>query len=139
VKQLKKCLSIRRRIQDIDERIKEYKYSAMSPKNQIITDMPRSHSSENGSDNYLLKVEKYEHKKELLLSELNDTWNCILNTYKQNDVPKETIILIHYRFYCGNSWKKTCEYMQQRFPCSNWNENKCFRTLKKCTCYTSND
>jgi hypothetical protein len=120
---LEKCLELRRDINSIDERIAELKLRIRSPKNQIISDMPKGNSRNNSIEEYLITLEKLESKKIKYNSRITDKWQLIYNKLINNGVSEEAITMLRYRFYYGYSWKVCADLM-------NWNKNKCFRVYR---------
>ena len=131
MRELDTCLELARKIKGKDEIICEKQYRMLAPKNQIITDMPKGGGVVNAMDDYLIWVEKLNRAKERLQNKLDTEWDNAKNILKNHGVTKdETIELMRLRFYCGLPWKKCAAKMQELYPDSKWNTNKCFRTYR---------
>ena len=133
MRELDECLELSRLIRDKQERIYELKVRISTPKNQILSDMPRGGGCcGNDIENYIVKLEKLEALVKDIQKKLNGKWRYV-NTLmqKRNITDCETIMLLSLRFYKGLSWNKCAELMQNRYPTSKWNLNKCFRAYRK--------
>ena len=122
MRQLDECMKLRERINKKNEEIIELKTKIMSPKNQIISDMPRGGKQSNSIEAYIIKYEKLEHRKTALMNELEEKWQAI----DMSDLSDAQCKLLHLRYYCGLEWKKCsrimCEVVGKKF-----NENRCYR------------
>lgn len=127
--ELKECLSATRTIKDVCEEIEEIRSKAMSPKNQIITGMPRGGFSRK-SDDYVVRLERLERICEKMRFKRDDNWNYALKKFRDANIKPEYIQLMMLRFYSGLQWKKCCEIMIESYPDQNWNINKVFRTYR---------
>lgn len=124
VDKLKACLSLRKQIKEINEKIYEFQLKMMSPKNQIITGMPHAKGNNDvAADRYLIRLEELETTKKALIEEINTLWRDISVIFEKHDIKPYIIELFFLRFYKGLSWK-VCAKRKQ------WNENKCFRIYR---------
>ncbi len=139
MRELDECLELRRYIQDkIDARIFEIKARIEAPKNQVITGMPMGHGENiNAFDRYLIKLERYEQKKNRKEQELLEKWQIANDLLSENGIEKENIILLRLRFYKGYQWKRCVKEMAKDYPNSKWNINKCFREYRRILCITN--
>lgn len=125
---LKNLRDINEEIKQIDEKIIEIRERITSPKNQIISDMPKgSGTTENALDNALTKIERLEERKAVLNDSLVSEWHTCRETFKSCHITLQQIELIKYRYYYGLSWKQCTALMKKRHPKEIWNENKVFR------------
>ena len=123
-----RCLDLHSRIREIDENILILKSKTMSPKNQIISDMPRGGSCRNSIEDYISKIEKLEDRKKEARNTINTLWECsIIVELNRRRAKDETIELLYNRFVNGFTWNKCNEAMKTKYPMNNWNKNKCFR------------
>lgn len=137
--ELDECLSAARAIKDIDEQIQEIKSRAMSPKNQIITGMPRSTSGFGGkSDDYVIKLERLNNRRQKRINARDEHWNTALNIFNDINIREDHIHLLWLRFYCGMQWDKCCTLMAEKYPERNWNINKIFRAYRNVLSKTDN-
>lgn len=128
---LDECLEKTRDIKDIEEEIEELRERAMSPKNQVITGMPRGSAGGNQSDSYMVKLERKEAKQKRLIRERDELWEEVTKALNAKEVKREHVILLQYRFIKGYPWKKCCSIMCKRYPDDNWNMNKVFRVYRQ--------
>lgn len=129
---LDECLLLTRKIAKKREQIEELKAMAISPRNQIISDMPKGGGTINASENYLIKLESLEETYNQLCKERTSKWNEILLVFESYDSKvDETVMLLWLRFYNGYSWNKCIAEMEKRYPNKYWNANKCFRTYRR--------
>lgn len=131
MKKLDECLSKTRRIKELEEQIEELRVSAMSPRNQIITGMPRGGAVGNQSDSYIIKLEWLEKKHDKLKKENDALWDSIVSRLEYKHIRGEHIELLRHRFYRGLQWRKCCSLMSENYPASNWNMNKVFRVYRQ--------
>lgn len=126
------CLELIKKIKEKNELILEIKYRTLSPKNQIISDMPRGGGMKtNVMDDYLVKVERLQQTKETFQNLLEHEWNNAVKTLEKIGVKdRETVELMKLRFYYGLPWEKCADKMQERYPDGRWNTNKCFRVYR---------
>ena len=125
------CLRLRRDIIRIEERIFEMSCRAMSPKNQIITDMPKGGGEAiNSIEQYIIKTERLENQKRFALDLLVSKWREIERMCNNCNIKKDVIIMLQYRFFFGLTWEKCANQMNKDFPNRKWNENKCFREYR---------
>lgn len=131
--ELDECLKVVRKIKDIEDDILELESRTMSPKNQIITNMPKGGGSQDsGQDRYLIKLEKLQAQKNYWCGILNSKWNIaklvLINSANVKDV--RTFELLKLRFYYGYPWKVCAAKMKKEHPEEKWNINKCFREYR---------
>ena len=131
--ELDECLEVARKIKDIEDDILELESRTMSPKNQIITNMPKGGGSQDsGQDRYLIKLEKLQARKNYWCATLNSKWNiaklALINHANVKDT--RTFELLKLRFYYGYPWKKCAARMSEKHSTENWNINKCFRVYR---------
>lgn len=131
MKELDRCLEIRRKISAIEEKLEDISYSIRYPKPQTMSDMPRSASSSDSPiERYIMRQEKYESDKRLLETELNSIWNMVEKQLIICEVEKSEIQLMYLRFNRGYSWKKCAATLSKAYN-ENWNNNKVFRIYRK--------
>ena len=121
------CLNLSRKIDNVYEKMYTLKVKATSPKNQIITDMPKGSGQGDMIERYLIELERLENKLKKLTQKRNTIWKQINEMFSDN---KETVEMLKWRFFCAYSWKECEEIMKCKYPNSNWNINKCFRVYR---------
>jgi len=131
MRELDECLELRRKINKETERIEQLRAVAYSPKNQIISDMPRSNRQINTMDEYIIKLENLETKKAFLECELCGKWCAVLVKLSFYGINPKVIHLLTMRFNFGYSWKKCARIMSNKYSDDNWNENKVFREYRQ--------
>ena len=129
MKELESCLRLRRKINDIDEKIKTLRAAILSPKNQVITGMPRGGNNDNAIERYLVKCEKLQRRKDILLSHQKSIWLDIEDKAKAANIPEQDIYLLYLRFVKGKKWNKCAVKMNKKY--GNWNINKVFRIYRR--------
>lgn len=127
MKELQECLEAKRYIDKIDERITELKTVIYSPKNQVITGMPRGGNNENAIEKYLIKLEKLKSRKADLLKYQSEQWGIVKE--KAGNISEQEQYLLYIRCVEGYSWQKCVSIMQKKYK--NWNINKAFRVYGK--------
>lgn len=129
---LEDCLEKTRKIKKVEEQIAELRERAMSPKNQLITGMPRGGAGGNQSESYMVKLERLEDRRKRLIRQRDELWEEIIYTIDaKGEVKEEHVSLLQYRFFKGLQWKKCCALMCQKYPESSWNMNKVFRVYRQ--------
>ena len=129
--ELIRCFDLAQLIQEVDRDIMEVKFSELSPKNQVITDMPKGGSVINPIESYIIRMERLEKRKECLCNDLNIMWGAALAKLKSVGIIEETtIVMLMLRFKNGCSWDKCANTMDSIYPNANWNSNKCFRVYR---------
>lgn len=129
--ELDECLKATRAIKDISEQIEEIRSRATSPKNQVITGMPRgSGGFGSKSDDFVIKLERLERKRRIMECRRDDNWKSALDTFHDMNVKAEHIHLMMFRFYCGLKWGRCRDIMAEEYPDQNWNMNKVFRIYR---------
>ena len=131
MQKLDDCLDKTRKLNDVEEQIAELKERAMSPKNQLITGMPRGGAGGNQSDSYIVKLERLEAKRVQIRKERAVLWNECVLALNEKEIKPEYISLLHYRFFRGLPWKKCCTEMCEEYPKGHWNMNKVFRVYRQ--------
>lgn len=126
---LEQCLDKTRIIKELDEQIAELRARATSPKNQIITGMPRGGGGGNQSERYMERLERIEARRNKVCTERNVMW-CRLEECLHHESP-EYRTLLKYRFYYGLRWKACCDKLKETYPNSKWNMNKVFRIYRQ--------
>lgn len=129
MKELNECLNTKRQIDEINEKICKLKAIILSPKNQVITGMPRGGNSENAVEKYMIKVEELEDKKRRLAKYQMEQWHYIQTRAENAHISYENIRLLFLRFCMGYSWKRCTRQMQEEY--GNWNINKVFAIYRK--------
>ena len=129
MRELKELLNVARRLDEIDEQIISLKSVAYSPKNQVITGMPRGGKSENPIEKYVVKIEKLEKRKETLIAYQLEEWYVMKFKLKKFATDEE-IHLMFARFVKGLSWEKAVNELNDKFS-TDWGINKAFRVYGK--------
>ena len=124
---LDEVLAIRKKIKNLDERIFEIRSKIESPKNQIISDMPRGGSGKNILDKLLDKVKRLETKRTALYVELASEWHKCEIVFKSCNISERHKELMKLHYYEGLSWRYCERNLKRLYPYENWNENKVFR------------
>lgn len=125
--ELKECLELKRQINRIDEKINELKSAICSPKNQVITGMPRGGNNDNAIDKYLIKLERLKKRRANLQKQQSELWETIKR--KAGEITEQEQYLLYIRCVEGFPWNKCCMLMQKKYK--KWNLNKCFRIYGK--------
>ena len=127
---LEDCLSLAKDILQKEEEIAEWKLAAMSAKNQIITDMPKGGAQQNVMENYMLRLEKLEKEKGLLVRKQQGKWQSVIHLLQRAGIQEDSpcVEMLRIRFMQGYSWNKCVKKMCKKYPDGKWNANKCFRT-----------
>lgn len=128
--EFEECRHLVERIQRKYEKIEYIREKLYAPKAQIITGMPRGGASDNSIEKYLSDIEEEEAKIKSLKQILSEKWFDIVERLYRENVKDENILLMQERFLNCRPWVKCAEYMQQQFPQSKWNVNKCFRVYR---------
>ena len=119
------------RIEEIKEKIIVLEMQACTPKSGEITGMPMdSNNASNPIDMYLERKEKLEEKLEVLNDRFKSQWKQAIHLMKLAGIKRQTRYLMYLRFCKGLPWKKCNTIMQEKYPNSKWNENKCFREYR---------
>lgn len=128
MKELEECLELRREIIKVDERISELK--VITPKNQVITGMPRGGNTVNTADRYLVRLENLNTKRDAMELRLNSKWGRVKRALKEAEIRNEHIFMLKVRFYFGKDWNTCANIMAEKFGVEKWNTNKCFRVFR---------
>lgn len=128
--ELDRCLELARSINKIDEQIEELECGVKSPKNQVITGMPRGGGGGNQLDMYMIRLERLEKRRDKLRDKQSALWEKACVKFRKGNVDVEHIQLMYYRFELGLKWKKCCDFMALIYPYQNWNINKAFRVYR---------
>lgn len=136
---LKECERLRRKIQDIDEKIEKINTILYYPKCQDLSGMPKGEGSgESIIDKLITKKGKLEATKANIVKEQNNKWSIIEKACNNAHISKTDIMLIKLRYYHGLPWKsvklKLCDYTGQE-----WNDNKIFRVHHSVLCKINNE
>lgn len=129
--ELDECLSLAKLIQEKTKNIEEYRYRAMSPKNQVITDMPKSKGSViGGTDLFLIQVERLEQQKNKLCRQRESYWCMACDIFARSGIKDiQTIELMKYRYYNGLLWQNIIKIMQKKH--GNWSESRCYAVHRR--------
>ena len=127
MRELDECLRLKRRIEELDEKILEIRERALSPKNQIISDMPKGGGGGNPIEEYLIKSEKLEKERSRCKRALEEQWRSITETFKTLGISNTYELLMKYRFYYGLTWRNCTKLIQKDDPDTVWDENRVFR------------
>ena len=135
---LDECLALRRYIKQTDEKIAEIEAVLYSPKNQIISDMPKGGGSSNDKvDKLLEKIAKLQRNRERAVRELTNKWLLVIEQLKKCEATESEMQMLKLRFFNALSWKQCARTLDQSIPSEKWDENRCFRCyrkiIKKCT------
>ena len=106
IEELKSCLETRRDIKEIDLKIAELKGKLYSPKNQIISGMPKAMGGGSLIDSGLIRLELMTEKRKKLEANLNKQWENIQIRDTVRYLTETQYELIYLRFYEGSSWKE---------------------------------
>lgn len=142
MRKLQQCLRLKHKIDEITDEIYELRAKVTSPKNQIITGMPRGGgSNENLNERYLIRLEYLTEKRHKLRKHQSKEWKQAKKELVQlnifdNSEKDEIISLFFWRFVKGLSWKKCVSEMDSKY--GNWNINKAFRVHNKVKQYYHN-
>ena len=106
IEELKSCLETRRDIKDLDLKIAELRGKLYSPKNQIISGMPKAMGGGNLMDSGLIRLELLTDRRKKLEANLNKQWENIQIRDTVRYLTETQYELIYLRFYEGSSWKE---------------------------------
>lgn len=124
MRELQQCLSIKRDIDDINEKITELQAAIRSPKNQIMTGMPHGGgNNDNAIERYIIRLEHLQQKKNALLEYQSKQWNIAME--KAGDLTAQEAHLLSLRCIEGKPWKHCAAIMNKKY--GKWSINKCFR------------
>lgn len=127
MQELDKCLLLRQRLNELEEKISYLKLKNTFAPISVISDMPRFSGVSSSIEDYIVKIEELKEKREsiqLQLAQQRKTIEMIMNILHISEEAQNMILL---RFYYGFQWKKCSQKQQEKFPDSGWNINKCFR------------
>lgn len=125
---LSNLLSLNKKIAETDDKILEIRERVTSPKNQIISDMPRGGGTmENALDNALSKIEHYETRKAYLNDLLVSDWLICEDILISCNISPEQIELFRYRYFYALPWKKCIAAMAKHYSNESWSESKGYR------------
>ena len=127
MKELQECLTTKKKIDKLDARIYELRSAVLAPKNQIITDMPKSRGGVgNPIEKYLLRLERLQARKDILLAYQREQWE---KAQRKAQMTKQESYLLYLRVISGLPWKKCVALTNKRYP--SMNENKAFRIYRR--------
>lgn len=129
MRELQSCLTLKRKIEDVNGKINALRAVIYSPKNQFITGMPKaSGGMDNAIDKYLVKLERLEKRKKDLKGKQINLWKYVRQEATKAELSEQEIKLLYHRFVKGLPWKKVCRALNDAY--GNWNINKVFRTYR---------
>ena len=126
---LEQCLDKTRIIKELDEQIAELRARATSPKNQIITGMPRGGGGGNQSERYMERLERIEARRRKVALDRGILWNKVLDLLAFENTEYHTMLWC--RFFRGMRWNAVCDFLKENYPNSKWNMNKVFRIYRQ--------
>lgn len=125
---LTNLLTINKKIGKIDNDIIEIRERITSPKNQIISDMPKgSGATESVIDTALAKIERLEKRKSYWHDTLMSEWLECEEVLSKCGLTREHIELMKFRYYHALKWEHCLVMMKKRHTTMIWNKNKVFR------------
>ena len=132
MRELDECLRITRKIAETKEKIEELEALSMSPRNQIISDMPRGGGGTmNAAESYIIRKEKLERQLTLLKEERAEVWKIVTDMQHELNQSKKVESMLWFRFCNGYSWKKCVSKLEEKYPAEEWSANKCFRIYRR--------
>ena len=129
MKELEEILQFRRDIESIDERLAEL-ILLTQPKAQTISDMPRGGQSKNSIEEYVIKSEKLQKKRDHFQKLIDARWSQLEKRFKTARISGEQKVMLRLRFYRGLPWKVCRQRLQKKFPEQGWSESKLFRLYR---------
>lgn len=131
MRELDICLSLAKKLKEVEEKIDNLTGCNTAPKIPTLSDMPKgSGSTSNPQENYILRLERLESRKAELIERLNGKWLLAVAKLKGAGKDESTIKMLEYRFKQGREWKDCAKQMKADYPTEIWNENKCFRLYR---------
>lgn len=128
---LERCLSLRRRISKIDEKIELLRFNIDSPRSSVISDMPKGGGTHgNPLEEYVIKLEELENKQKRLTAVLAELFKEVRSTMTKAGIDDQARDMMKYRFYHGLKWKDCAIIMNKKYSQNGWNVNKCFRVYR---------
>lgn len=128
---LERCLSLRRRINEIDEKIELLRFNVDSPRSSVISDMPKGGGTRgNPLEEYIIKLEELENKKQRVTVTLVEQFKEVRSLMVKAGIDDQACEMMKYRFYHGQQWKACAAIMNKKYPQNKWNVNKCFRVYR---------
>jgi hypothetical protein len=119
------CLETHRKLEAVNEQIIELESVVYSPRNQIISDMPRGRGGNtNGNDALLMKLDRLRQREKILLVARASQWRICEEMLMSVGAKQSEIQLMCLRFFFVLPWNDCARAM-------NWNINKCFRIYRK--------
>jgi hypothetical protein len=133
MKELDEILKLSRWIKNIDERLEELKQMTQ-PKAQVISDMPRGGEQKNSIEEYIMKSETLQSKRDYLQELIDMKWDELIPVFVSANITVGETTMLRYRCYSGLPWKKVVPKMKSDFPDQKWNEQKLFRIYRAALC-----
>lgn len=134
---LSECYELTKQIKELEEKILEIETVLYSPRNQIISDMPKGGGgTESTVDKLLYKLDQLKEKRKEIKQAHAEKWKEISKmlcccTYDEK-------MLFKLRFYYGLEWK-ACSIVMSNETHRKWDENRIFRVYRSvCENYTKN-
>lgn len=129
IEELDECFELRKRVQDISDRIEELELRIRAPKAQPFSDMPHGTSRTNPLERYITKKEELEVKKHTVEMQLDEKWGETSRLFTDSGATKQELDLLRLRFFYGKPWKECTATMNKIY--GNWNDNASFRAYRK--------
>ncbi len=127
MKELEQLLELNKDIDTLLEKLAIRKYSAIDPKRQILSDMPKGGCRINEIEDYIINTETLQNDLKRLTETLKIKWLIFLNNYGEENLTVEERKLLKLRFVRGKKWKTCAKQMNALYPNEGWNDNKVFR------------
>ena len=135
MQELDECFEIAEELNDHRNKITELKLKTMSPKNQIITDMPKGKGGANSIENYIQRLERLEKIERNIIRKQKSKWAAAKAKLAEKGITdNETLDMLQERYSNGYMWKFVAVIMKEKYPSNNWNENKCYRVNQMVLC-----
>lgn len=127
--------SVRDKIKRTQNKIKYLQMEADSPRSSSFSDMPKSGgNSGNPIEQYYIKKEELTEKLNSLKARLERLWQKAAHQMNVAGIDKQAQKMMYWRFVCGMKWEKCSNALDEKYPDSRWNVNKCFRVYRKVLC-----
>lgn len=137
---LKKVKDLCEKIGEIDEKIEVIETRLYSPKNQIISDMPRGNGRSNDTlDRALTKLDTLRDTRKFYYDRLVSAWLICEKVFNSCDISDKHVKMFKYRYFNGLAWRKVLRRMEKDYPNEPWNENKIFRMYRQVIALCTNE
>lgn len=123
--------NLRDRIVKTRDKLEFLEMKADTPRSSVFSDMPKgAYNASNPLEQYMIEKEEAEERLKTLKAKFDRLWEKASHQMDTLGIDEQVKFMMYLRFCRGLKWEKCATALNDKYPTSRWNTNKCFRKYR---------